>query len=250
VTKHEMTMALDSNILPARYTVDVIDCYFKLIGEADKPNGGLDLVSFVFYDLFLALFDSTVATRKIHLNTDEFYKVIDHYQFPNRTKSECELVPQNDLTPTSLNQITYMNLTNFGSEDNHFLKTYASFLEKDNLLTLTGSFTKLFNAKKTYTEIFNIIDSDSWINFYDYGQFVQTAYLYSVFDTFNKVRIIACELLDKFSNYYDIPIISDSLRVRAMRFSLIPKDFYVDVKNALLVLRKQLKAKRRSNIYS
>jgi hypothetical protein len=34
--KHEMTMALDSNILPTRYTADVIDCYFKLIGEADN----------------------------------------------------------------------------------------------------------------------------------------------------------------------------------------------------------------------
>jgi hypothetical protein len=51
-----------------------LDCYFKLIGEAEKPNGGLDLVSFVF---FLVLFDTTMATRKSHLNADEFYKVID-----------------------------------------------------------------------------------------------------------------------------------------------------------------------------
>jgi hypothetical protein len=242
VTKREMTLALDSNILPARYTTDVVDNFFRLTGETDKPDGGLDLVSFVFYDFFLSLFDSAIAQRKSHLNSDEFLKVIDNYLFPNRTKSEVELAPQNELTPTSLNQFTYMNLTNFGSEENHFLKTYASFLEKDNLLTLTnsGTFTKLrFNAKKTYTEVFNIIDSDSdgWINFYDFGEFIQIAYLYSIFDVYNKGRIIASELKDKFSNYYDIPIISDSLRNRAKRFSLLPKDIYVDVKTTILLLR-------------
>jgi hypothetical protein len=240
VSKHEMILALDSNMLPARYNNDILDGLFKIVSEVDKPNQGLDLISFVFYDFFLTLFDSTIATRRHHLNNDEFYKVIDNYLFPNRTKSEVELVPQNELTAASFNQYTYMNLTTMASESDHFLKTYASFLEKDNLLTLTGNFNKLkFNAKKTYTEIFNIIDSESdgWIDFYDFGEFLQIAYLYSTFDIHNKGRIIASELQEKFSNYYDIPVISDSLRQRAKRFSLLPKDLYVDVKNTLLVLR-------------
>jgi hypothetical protein len=240
LSRQELTLGLDSNILPTRYGADIIENLYKLVSEADKPNQGLDIVSFAFYDFFLMLFDTPSVTRKHHLNFDEYYKIIENYLFPNRTRSEIEMVPQNELTPTSLNQHTYVNIPHYSNEGDHFMKAYASFLEKDNLLTLTATSTNLkFNAKRTYNDIFNIIDSDGdgWINFYDYGQFIQVAYIFSIFDKFNKGRIVAADLQEKLTNYFDFPVISDSLRNKARRLSYLPQDLYVDVKSALFILR-------------
>jgi hypothetical protein len=242
ITRDELNLALDNNLLPMRYNQDVINGLFKLVEEFDKPNQGLDLVSFVYYDFALKLFDTNNPTRKYHMNLNEFNIAVSNYLFPQAITSELVVIPRNNLSDSSYQQYTYHNITLFNSEQDHFLKS-ASFLEtqsNDNILTLVGNNTNFtYNSIKTNGYIFNIIDTDSdgWLNFYDWGSFFQIAFLYSKFDVYNKGRIIASELYTKFTTYSDYPFISYKLREAGKRFSMLPQSIYVDLLDSMLLLK-------------
>jgi len=81
------------------------------------------------------------------------------------------------------------------------------------------------------------VNSDNYIDWYDYGHFFQTAYLYAKFDPFQKGRITAGDLYEKFAFYSDFPRISSTMRNRAKRFSLLNQDAYLDVFTVLIVMR-------------
>ncbi len=66
---------------------------------------------------------------------------------------------------------------------------------------------------------------------------VQVIYLYSKFDEYNKGRMPAYELYEKFNTYSDLPLVSFRVRERAKRFNLLPKDALVDPQSALIILK-------------
>jgi Ca2+-binding EF-hand superfamily protein len=239
LTKEEMNFAIDKNILPERYSQDVIESMFKLVEEFDKPNQGLDLISFVFYDFTLKIFDVPSAHRKFHMNLEDFTRAMKNYLIPSLIVSQLLVFPRNNVTADSYQQYTYLNISVFNSEADHFLK--SSFIEShDNILTLVGNNTNFtYNENKVYQLIFNIIDSDSdgWINFYDWASFFQISYLFGRFDNYNKGRITANELMHRYTTYSDYPFISYKLRERAKRFGMIPQAIYVDLISNLVVLK-------------
>jgi hypothetical protein len=239
LTREEMNLALDKNNLPMRYNQDVVDNIFQLIEEVDKPTQGLDIVSFVFYDFALKLFDVPKPKRKLHLNIEDFTVAMNNYLFPASITSQLMVFPRHNLTANSYQQYTYLNISLFNSESDHFLK--SSFLQTgDSILTLVGNNTNFtYNPTTVYQLVFNIIDTDSdgWINFYDWGSFFQISYIFAKNDIYNKGRITAFELAQKFTTYSDFPIISYKVRERAKRYNMLEPSVYVDVISNLLVLK-------------
>lgn len=254
ITRNEFNLALDSNILPMRYNQEVVNNFFKLVEEYDRPNQGIDLISFVFYDFFLRIFDVQAPSKKYYLSNIEFQTTFSNYLFPNRTNSLISKIPQNALSNNAYQMSSYLNLTTYNSEADHFLKSFMETestvhfenknkffaVNQGDVSTLSASNINLkFNANTTYTYLFNALDNDAdgYLNFYDYGSFIQVAYLFTKFDNFKKGRIVAGELFERFSQYSDLPVASYHLRERAKRFNSIPQDLYFDVYSAVLVLK-------------
>jgi hypothetical protein len=244
VTRTEFNLALDSNVLPGRYNQDIVNHMFNLVQESAKPNQGVDLLSFVFYDFGLRLFEVPNAQKKWNLAKYEFTNVFNNYLFPSNSLSEVESIPQNNLTATAYQMYTYLNISVYHQEADHFLKFAQTAERTGSQLGATartnapaGNIT--FNLISTSSWLFQILDNDSdgYLNFYDYGNFLQIAYLFGKFDSFTKGRIVAGDLFEKFSNYADFPYVSDTLRERSKRFNLFPQDLYFDLMRTVLVLR-------------
>ena len=286
ITRSEFNLALDSNLLPMRYNQEIINQIFTLIEEADKPNQGIDILSFVFYDFFLGIFDAPTPgnykkAKSYYLNSAEFLNTTNHYLFPNKTLQVLKKIPQNYLSANSYNMYTYLNISNFHSESDHFLRSFLEtdekimyvnknrfggannaninskdfrFLsknaaelvkstnnnEKDNILNIIGNNQNLiYSSGNTTNNLFNMLDADldGYLNFYDFGNFMQISYLFSKFDVYNKGRLVAGELFDKYTQWADFPTVSYHLREKAKRFNMIPQDLYMDVSMTIIMMR-------------
>lgn len=151
---------------------------------------------------------------------------------------------------------TYMNISNFHDEQDFlikFVEKKESNLKKSKLTTRTRSLEKqvlgtpYFNLASNTTfflnftaaRLFNLIDvnSDGFIDWYDFGHFFQTSYLFSKFDSLGRGKITAGDIFEKYSSYSDFPRISAELRQRAKRFNLLSQDTFIDLFTVLSVLR-------------
>jgi hypothetical protein len=244
-TNAEFNAALDANLLPQRYNQDVIDELFKLVEDFDKPNQGIDLVSFVFYDFALKLFNVPNASRKWHLNLEEFTGVLKNYLFPLEASQEIQRIQQNNLNQAGYQMYTYQNISQFRDEENHFLK----FAQKSEKVRKGKSLNKIqsrllpakisFDEEQTAKWLFQIldIDMDGYITYYDFGTFVQLAYIFAKFDQYSKGKMLAGDIYEKISTYSDYPTVSYHFKERAKRFNMFNQDLYVDLLRALTVFR-------------
>jgi hypothetical protein len=277
ISRSEFNLALDSNILPMRYNQDIINQIFSLVEEADKPNQGIDIQTFVFLDFFLGLFDMPVfgeykKARPYLVNATEFMAITNHYLFPMKTLLELKKIPQNVINANSYQMYTYLNISNFHSEADHFIRSFVetdekimyknrnrfggakklenfrfksrnsekSQLGKDNILNIIGKNPNLkYSPTNTTLALFNMLDADldGYLNFYDFGNFMQMSYLFTKFDIYNKGRIVAGELMEKFSTWADFPTISYKMKEKAKRFNMIPMDLYLDLSMVCITLR-------------
>jgi len=62
-------------------------------------------------------------------------------------------------------------------------------------------------------------------------------YLFQKFDVYNKGRLVAGDLYEKFTTYADLPSVSYQTRERAKRFNLFPQDIFIDLNRVVLILR-------------
>lgn len=265
VTRTEFNLALDSGILPIRYNQDTIDIFFRLIEDKGLPATGIDVFTFCFYDFFLKVYHKQAPKGTYFLNVDQFIPIFKNQLMPYFVNLEFSKIPQNKLNKTSYQMYTYFNVSNYQDESDHFLK---SFLEKSSevikktlksksksnsrnrnknkntwsvLDTYKNQTNFQFNANETFTFLFQVIDSDmdGLITFYDFGNMMQIAYLFTKFDKFYKGRNTAGELYERFLHYSDLPIVSSKLKQRAAIFNEFPQDLYVDVFSAILTLKIQ-----------
>jgi len=126
ITRSEFNNALDSNTIPLRYNQLIINQMFELMQEEDKPNQGIDLQSFIFYDFFLKLFYKAGKKRPFFVDRKEFYSIFKNPLFPNQTLTEIYLIPQYEFTAASYQMYQYYNISRYDTEENFF---YKSFLE-------------------------------------------------------------------------------------------------------------------------
>jgi len=126
ITRNEFNSALDANMIPIRYNQHIINQMFQMMQEADKPNQGIDLQSFIFYDFFLKIFYKAGKSRLFYVNRDEFYDILSNPMFPNSTLHEIYLIPQYEFNAESYQVYQYYNISRFNHEENYL---YKSFLE-------------------------------------------------------------------------------------------------------------------------
>ena len=250
ISKAELNLALDNNILPLRYNQDVITYFFKLIEERDRPNQGIDLLTFTFYDFWLKIFHKYENTRKYFLTFQEYINVFNEALYPKFMKDELLKIPQNNLTTAAYQMYTYLNLTNYQDESDHFLK---SFLETSSEVEMrnknrgkwsineavNNNIVYAYNQNSTMQSIYKIIDanSDGFINFFDFGSLIQINYLFGKFDVYQKGRLVSGDLQENFTSYSDFPLVSHLIRERARKFNLFPQDLYADLYSVILTLK-------------
>jgi len=264
VTRAQFNLALDNNVLPLRYNQDVIGYFFKLIEERDRPNQGIDLLTFVFYDFWLKLFHKFENTRSYYLTFPEFYNIFINPLYPKMMMEEIFKIPQNKLTSEAYQMYMYMNISHYQDESDHFLKSFieSSVEEKKIEKNLANKLETAVNAKRlgkkfsisevagmspnlefnwgeTIQNLFSVIDADTdgYINFYDFGGLIQINYLFMKFDVYQKGRLVSADLYDNFTSYSNFPLVSYLIRERAQKFSLFPQDLYADFYSVLLTLK-------------
>jgi hypothetical protein len=77
--RNEFTLALDKNLLPLRYNKDINKQLFRLVDD------GIDIITFIFYDNMLKLFDIPNPQKKYSLTQDEFIRLLSDPLFPQNT---------------------------------------------------------------------------------------------------------------------------------------------------------------------
>jgi Ca2+-binding EF-hand superfamily protein len=257
ITRNEFNLALDNNILPLRYNQDTINIFFKLIEDKDVPNQGFDVLTFAFYDFFLKMYHKEAPTGTYYLFKKHFVPIFQSQLMPYWVNLEFLKIPQGNLTAHSYQMYTYLNVSNYQDESDHFLKSFiekkssedsveeSSFLETEksskwSTLEIRKNLTAFkFDAKKTFESLFNVIDSDmdGMINFYDFGSMIQISYMFTHFDKYYKGRNTAGELYEKFYHYSDFPMVNFRTKERAKIFNEFPQDLYVDLYSCILTLK-------------
>lgn len=248
-------------MLPARYNQFNVDKMFVITADQDTKSSGLDFQTFIYYDFALRLFSFPNATDVWHLNGPEFAQVLNKPLFPSGIMNEIKNIPMSNYTAASYQMYTYMNIKNFATEEDYLLKfaekketkLAKGNLKKSTLSTRTRTATQAvveppyynlasnvsFFLNFTAGRIFNVIDLDSngQIDWYDFGTFFQTAFLFQKFDVSQKGKILAGDVYSKYIDYGDFPRVSSNLKSRATRFNTINQDTYVDLFSVLITLK-------------
>lgn len=265
ITRSEFNLALDDNLLPIRYGQEIIDQLFQMVDDYDRPNQGLDLQSFIFYDFILQLYGFNKKVRPYYLSFDDFITILNNPLFPNKTLAEIYLIPQYNLSAPSYQMYEYFNISQYISEGDYlykFLEVGAkveSQTKEKSKLKKAGSNTNSntdisnqqidprlntnfflnFSLNSTAKAIFQAMDydQDGWVNFYDLGTLMQLVYTFGKADPYSKGRMTAGSLYDLYKTYADYPAISFRLRERAERFNLFDQNIYVDVMSTYLIMK-------------
>lgn len=97
----------------------------------------------------------------------------------------------------------------------------------------------MYDEAKIIKKMFTVLDSDEddYIDFYDFGLFIQIFHVYDQIDSINKGRIFAGELYEGILKTSGIPSISSSFKQKAKRLSLVEKDVYVDVFTFMIIIK-------------
>lgn len=264
ITRSEFNVALDDNMLPIRYNQEILNQFFSLVDDYDRPNQGIDLESFIYYDFILLLFTFTGKVRPYFLNKNDFKKVVSDTLFPNKTLNEIYMIPQYNLTDSSYEMYQYLNISQYIEESDYLYKNFlelksevkseteknSNLVEKKSrskdknypispIKNKTNSYKINVSLNNTLRNIFRTLDSDidGYINFYDFGSFMQISHIFSKHDEFNKGKITAGKLYETFKNYADLPMISYKMRQQADKFNLFNKNLYIDLLSAIQILK-------------
>lgn len=257
-TKAEFNNALDNNILPIRYNQKVIDNFFKLVCDEDNPNQGIDIQTFWYFDAILKIFfNDSKSEKRWQADFNQFSTALDSGFFPSHFQKYIQLIPQYTLKNSSYMMEVYDNIKFFKTEEDHLM--LPKFLEKSIKIQTTNSAlkagktnsltkekirnmlqtTSTFDKNSTYSKLFSVLDADEdgFIDFYDFGIFVQVVTLFAEADVQNRGRVVAGVLLEKFSETSGLPTLNSKFREKAKRFGLINQDTNFDVLNALVIMK-------------
>ena len=234
-----------------------------LVAEHDVSNSGIDFQSFIYYDFALRFFNlhGKPKVRAWHSNLQEFQESLMNPLFSSHLMGELEMMPMTNFTNQTYQMYTYQKIDNFNTESDFitkFTETGSKKLDskKTNLKGRTMTRAKQppivprgdimnmatiapFNMNITAERMFNTMDvnSDGYVDWYDYGYWYSTLFLFNKFDPYHKGRLTAGDLAEKFVDYSGFPKICHQIRDRAHRFQEINADTYLDFFNVHTVLR-------------
>lgn len=248
LTKNEMNLALDENVLSYHYNQDLVDSFFSLVLDLSNPYAGLDLRTFVYLDFSFRLFGRYSKTKRWKMTALEFNQTIGDINFPTKIKSSIDKIPYTQPTQNSYQMYQYLNISEFNGEENFFVKfteTNSKKIQLRNSKSRQGILeapTPLGYVKdpvKVATRIFNLLDinSDGFLESYDYGIFIQMGLIFGKCDVNNKGYILAGDAFDQFNNWSDYPRMSTKTKDFTKRLSQINQDKYINFYNILTLVR-------------
>ncbi len=230
-TNSEFNLALDTNILPTRFSQAIIDDLFRLVKSSGK--GGIDLYSFCFYDHFLKLFyRGYQSSSRWKISLKELNDITNFYLFPAYIINYLRHVPQANYTAKSFNLRAHISPAHYSEDDGlqKFLEVSSSAERYNN----TSYYQPLVLKR-----IFKLLDSneDGFLSFFDFGTFIQTFHLYNLVDQRHADRVLVGSLYTIMTEHSDFPAVSEEFRERAKRFSMIDQDLYIDPYYTLAIIR-------------
>ena len=268
-----MRIAIDHNILPRRYSTGINEDLFKVIEE----NKGIDLFSFIFYDLNLMIFEKPCFTKdkasRYIINEEEFVSLKDNTLFNrlyNKTltlfllanMTQSNTISSNNSSQSSAGKEHELN----AKESSHLLLSFIqrksrNRRNKNQRALDNGNTNNQSNDSKDISKVlrsvFNIMKNNNknYLEFYEFITFAQTCYLFGIFDKYDKGKISAYDLYNNFSTYYDYPSISHRMKNRSKLFSLYDPNIYFDFVNTLIGLSiediiQQYKRNSATNLFS
>lgn len=273
ISVREMRIAIDHNILPRRYSTGINEDLFKVIEE----NKGIDLFSFIFYDLNLMIFEKPSFTKdkasRYIINEEEFVSLKDNTLFNrlyNKTltlfllanMTQSNTISSNNSSQSSAGKEHELNV----KESSHLLLSFIqrksrNRKNKNQRALDNGNTNNQSNDSKDISKVlrsvFNIMKNNNknYLEFYEFITFAQTCYLFGIFDKYDKGKISAYDLYNNFSTYYDYPSISHRMKNRSKLFSLYDPNIYFDFVNTLIGLSiediiQQYKRNSATNLFS
>lgn len=270
ITINEFNLALDDNSLPKRYNSDLVKTFFRITEDKNNPNASIDVRTFIYYDFVFRIFDKFANSVPWRLTVNEFIAVVESDLFPLKIYSSLYKIPEVNYTSVKESEAyQFINITNFHSEQDFLMKfleksqktvskskskanskslqagaaatpsIYATDKKRLNHIMELATPQANRNFTSTLEKIFRILDvnSDGVIDYYDFGMFMETGYLFAKTDVEERGSIMAGKLSESFSHWSDYPFVSDTFRERSRRFTDIHVDSYVDMFEALTVLR-------------
>ena len=277
ITKSEFNNALDNNILPIRYSQNVINQIFGLVNEKSIQNQGIDKLTFVFLDFSLRLFNVANATRPYYISQTDFIGILANPLFPKSTLGQISKIPSYVMTNNSFQMFAAMNLTQFYSEDDYLMKfleikknnknvkfSNALLLKKLEAVfsqapaatpaapaaapaaaaaaapaAAGNSSTPVFNISQVGGNIFNLLDTnnDGWVSFQDFGHMMQLIYIFNKNDVYGKGVLTIGKIIDVFKSYSEYPRISLVNRQRVRRLDMINQDLQINAFELLVIFK-------------
>lgn len=248
LTKNEMNLALDENILSHHYNQELVDSFFRLVLDESNPYGGLDLMTFVYLDFSYRLFGRYTSTKRWKMTAAEFSKTISDVNFPTKIKAAINKIPFTEPTQKSYQMYQYLNISEFHSEENFFVKFAETGSKKiqlrksksqQGILEPPSPLGSVRDPIKVSNRLFNLLDinSDGYLETYDFGLFIQMGLIFGKCDVNNKGYILAGDAFDKFNDWSDYPRMSTKTKDFTKRLSQINQDKYINFYNILTLVR-------------
>lgn len=217
---NQFAAALDSGFFPSH-----LQKYIQLIPQYTLKNSSYMMEAYDNIKYFKTEEDFLMMPKFLEKNLKEKASTLITTSIANSNLNN--LKTSNSKNTKNLNTISKTNSKNtykFSSVVQTLLKTRAA---------------EGYDKNATNTRIFTVLDSDEdgFIDFYDFGMFIQITTLFADADEHNRGRVVAGVLHEKLSESSGLPTLNSKFRDRAKRFGLINQDVNFDVFNAIVLMK-------------
>lgn len=175
-----------------------------------------------------------------YFKTEEDFLMMPKFLEKTIKEKKSETIATASNENSNLNSANLKNYKNLKSEIQTQSKTKTEFKFSSKLESLLkSSAAEGYNKNTTYSRIFTTLDSDEdgYIDFYDFGMFIQVATLFADADEHNRGRVLAGVLHEKLSESSGLPTLNSKFREKAKRFGLINQDVNFDLYNAIVLMK-------------
>lgn len=216
---NQFAAALDSGFFPSH-----LQKYIQLIPQFTLKNSSY----------MMEAYDNVK-----YFKTEEDFLMMPKFLEKN-IKEKADLALSKSKTNKNLKSLKISNAKSLALKTNTDTKSKSQIKLSNNIKAKLQSLAaEGYNKNATYSRIFTVLDSDEdgFIDFYDFGMFIQITTLFAEADEHNRGRVVAGVLHEKLSESSGLPTLNSKFRDRAKRFGLINQDVNFDVFNAIVLMK-------------
>jgi hypothetical protein len=134
LTLNELTTALEASVLPIRYDREIVKLFFSMLSYPDKKINDLDLYTFIFYDIFLRLYNIEPDGREVKgINYGEFVNVLNDFLFPKKIIEMMYYIPDIIFKEEDYKKLMQVVVPKY-FEEKDFLLRKMKFREKEGMI--------------------------------------------------------------------------------------------------------------------